>query len=118
MYGAEPGNGHNNRVHAELGCSYFNQLNKEQSRHRCLQAWAYPGIAWVISNCVLLSRGSDAKTHGHQHIAYVGTDILIAYIVVTNTLSAIAHQMWHSQVSPGYPHDCAGAYMSQDTQRC
>ena len=26
-----------------------------------------------------------------------------------NTLSAIAHQIWRSQVLPGYPHNSAGA---------
>ena len=25
-------------------------------------------------------------------------------------LSAVTHQMWHSQVLPGYPHSFAGAY--------
>ena len=33
--------------------------------------------------CVLISRGPDAKTHGHQHIAYAYTDVRIAYSVVT-----------------------------------
>ena len=53
------------------------------SHHRRLQAQAYPGIAWVILNRVLISRGPDAKTHGHQHIVYACTDVCIAYSVVT-----------------------------------
>ena len=50
------------------------------------------------------------KTQCHQHIAYACTDVCIAYSVVENMLSAIAHQMWRSQVLPGYPHSSAGAY--------
>ena len=38
------------------------------------------------------------KTHGHQRIAYVCTDVHIAYSVVAK------------YVLPGYPHSCAGAY--------
>ena len=33
--------------------------------------------------CILISQGQDAKTRGHQHIAYAHTDIRIAYGVVT-----------------------------------
>ena len=42
--------------------------------------------------------------------AYARTDVRIAYSVVTKYASAIAHQMWRSQVLPGYPHSSAGAY--------
>ena len=47
---------------------------------------------------------------------YVHTYIYIAYSVVTkytNALSTIAHQMWRSQVLPGYPHSSAGTYGTQ-----
>ena len=63
--------------------------------NRCLQAWAYPGIALF---CVFISRGLDAKTHGHQRIAYVCTDVHIAYSVVVK------------YVLPEYPHSSASAY--------
>ena len=55
--------------------------------HRCLQArghtWAL--IARVISNhaYVFISKRPDAKTSGHQHIAYACTDVRIVYSVVT-----------------------------------
>ena len=52
------------------------------------------------------------KTHGQQHIAYACTDAHIAYSVVPKY--AIAHQMRHSQVLPGYPHSSASAYGSGD----
>ena len=48
--------------------------------NRCLQARAYPGY---FESCALISQGLDAKTHGHQHIAYACTDVCIAYSLVT-----------------------------------
>ena len=53
--------------------------------HRRLQAWAYPGIARIISNYAYShhAQGPDAKTRGHLHIAYACTDVHIAYSVVT-----------------------------------
>ena len=41
--------------------------------------------------------------------AYARTDVRIAYSVVTK-YAAIAHQIQHSQVLPGYPHSSAGDY--------
>ena len=45
---------------------------------------AIPGYCpGYFESCVLISRGPDAKTRGHQHIACACTDVRIAYSVVT-----------------------------------
>ena len=76
-------------------CRVRNMLSRSKrwksSFYRCVEysislyAWApaSPGIPGhclgYFESCVLISRGTDTKTHGHQHIAYVSTDVRIAY---------------------------------------
>ena len=62
------------------------------------------GIAWVVSNHAYISRELDAKTTyvSYAYLRMHGRTCSIS--VVTNRLFAIAHQMRHSQVLPGYPH--------------
>ena len=76
---------------------------------------AGPGIPrhcpGYFKSCVLISRGPDVKTCGHQHIAYECTDVPLAYSVVTKyTFRNCASQMRHSQLLPRYSHSSAGAY--------
>ena len=48
--------------------------------YRCLHTPALPSF---FKSCALISRGPDAKTRGHQNIAYTCTDARIVYSVVT-----------------------------------
>ena len=63
-----------------------------------------------FESCILISQGLDAKTRGHQHIAYVCTDARIAYGVVTKYAFCNCTSNVSSQVLPGYPHSSASAY--------
>ena len=63
--------------------------------HRRLQARAYSGY---FESCIFVSWGQDAKTRGHQHIAYVCTDVCS---VVINTCSVIVHQCGIGKSCPG-----------------
>ena len=72
----------------------------------------------ILTSCVLISRGQDAKTRGHQYIAYAYTDVHIAYSVVTSTLSTIAHQMQQAKSCPGtHTHNSAGTYGDKSDDR-
>ena len=69
-----------------------------------------------FESCVLISREPNVKisyiayawlcTHRHTYSIQCSDKM--------HTLSAIAHQMWHSQVLPGYPHSSAGTYAYQN----
>ena len=78
-----------NSFQTTANMSYDQKYCPFSDHHRRLQAQAYLGIPGhcpdYFEPCVLISRGLDMKTCGHQHIAYACTDIRVAYSVVTKS---------------------------------
>ena len=71
---------------------------------------ALPGLFRIMCTHITRTGREDTLHALYSLCVLMHADVRIAYSVVTKYASAIAHQMQHSQVLPGYPHSSAGAY--------